>query len=242
MSDDNQNIFGGSPNEIDTAQNTDNDPFKQLVGEGKKFSTPEALAKGKLEADAYIEQLKSEQAQLRAELEKRPSKEELLDIVKAAQNESGNTKPGLDEEAVKSMINAQVQEMTAAEKREANSQKVISTMVEKFGDKAAEVTAAKARELNVSVDYLKNMAETSPALFLQTMGVTASQQGRDTSNQNLGGSVNTEQLQQGSAPKADSWSYYENMRKENPSEYFSPKVQNEIFEKRKRLGEAFMHS
>lgn len=242
MSDDNQNIFGGSPNTNDTTQNTENDPFNQLVGEGKKFSTPQDLAKGKLEADNYIEQLKREAAELRDELGKRPSKEEMLDIVKAAQNESGNTKPGLDEEAVKSMINSQVQELSEAEKRKANSTKAISTMVEKFGDKAAEVTAAKARELNVSVDYLKNMAETSPALFLQTMGVTASQQGRDTSNQRIEGSHNTEQLQQGSAPKVDSWSHYETMRKENPSEYFSPRVQNEIFEKRKRLGEAFMNS
>jgi hypothetical protein len=86
------------------------------------------------------------------------------------------------------------------------------------------------------------MAETSPALFLSTMGVTASPQGRDTSNQSVQGSVNTEQLQEGKTSSADSWSYYENMRKEKPSEYFSPKTQNEIFEKRKRLGEAFMNS
>lgn len=242
MSDDNQNIFGESPNTNDTTQNSGNDPFNQLVGEGKKFSDATALAEGKLESDRYIEQLKREQQELRDELAKRPSKEEMLDIVKAAQNESGNTKPGLDEEAVKTLVNTQVKEMGEADRRKANSDKAISTMVEKFGDKAAEITAAKARELNVNVEYLKNMAETSPSLFLQTMGVTAEPQGRDTSNQHMEGSVNTENLQQGSAPSADSWSHYEKMRKENPSEYFSPRIQNEIFEKRKRLGEAFMNS
>lgn len=242
MSDDNQNIFGESPNSNDTAQNTANDPFSQLVGEGKKFSDANALAEGKLESDRYIEQLKREAQELRDELGKRPSKEEILDIVKATQEGRGDTKPGLDEEAVKNLVNSQVKEMGEAEKRAANNQKAVAAMVEKFGDKAAEVTAEKARELNVSVEYLKNMAETSPALFLQTMGVTASQQGRDTSNQRMEGSRNTEQLQQGSAPSADKWSYYEDIRRNNPSEYFSPKVQNEIFEKRKRLGEAFMNS
>ena len=242
MSDDNQNIFGESPNDTDTSQNTGNDPFNQLVGEGKKFSDAEALAAGKLESDRYIEQLKREQQELRDELAKRPSKEEMLDIVKAAREESGDTTSGLDEEAVKSMINAQVVEMGKEERKRANSQKAIATMIEKFGDKAADVTAAKATELGVSVDYLKSMAETSPALFLSTMGVTASPQGRDTSNQSVQGSVNTEQLQEGKPSSADSWSYYENMRKEKPSEYFSPKTQNEIFEKRKRLGEAFMNS
>lgn len=38
---------------------------ERLVGEGKPFKDIEALAKGKMDADAFIEQLKNENAQMR---------------------------------------------------------------------------------------------------------------------------------------------------------------------------------
>ena len=41
------------------------DPLQELVGEGKKFKSIEDLAKSKVEADRFIDKLKSENDALR---------------------------------------------------------------------------------------------------------------------------------------------------------------------------------
>src|SRR6266700_391496 len=45
----------------------DKDYFKELVGEGKKFKSPEDLARGKFESDQFIEILKKRQDEMRAD-------------------------------------------------------------------------------------------------------------------------------------------------------------------------------
>ena len=44
--------------------------LETLVGDGKKFKTPEDLAKGKVEADAFIETLKNQIGLMKQEMEK----------------------------------------------------------------------------------------------------------------------------------------------------------------------------
>ena len=65
-----------------TPESTQTDPstsyLEQLVGEGKKYSNPEELAKAYFNADGFINHLKNETGSLREELEKRMTLEELL--------------------------------------------------------------------------------------------------------------------------------------------------------------------
>ncbi len=56
----------------------DSDPVSKLVGEDKKFKSVEDLAKGKLEADQFIEKLLEEKRTLEEELKKRMTVEEIL--------------------------------------------------------------------------------------------------------------------------------------------------------------------
>lgn len=42
--------------------------FDALVGEGKKFTSQEALARGKYESDLYVTQLQAENAGMRAQI------------------------------------------------------------------------------------------------------------------------------------------------------------------------------
>lgn len=239
----NQNIFGESPSANDTTP----DAVSQLVGEGKKFSDIEALAKGKMESDAFIERLKAEAEEMRAEIANRPTKEEILDMVRATQGESGNTNAGLDEDAVRKLIETSVptavEQASEAKTRKANLDASIQKMVAKHGESASQAIVTKAQELGVTVDYLKDMASKSPALFDKTMGL-ADASPKPASNATPQGSVNTEaQGSQGvQAGAPGTWSYFENLRKSDPKTYFSAKVQNEIFRQRKEKGEGFYNS
>src|SRR5690242_15072647 len=69
------------------------DPLELLVGEGKKFKTPQDLAKGKMESDKFIVQLQKEQAALREELNKRLSVEEFVEKMNKAPAPSASTPP-----------------------------------------------------------------------------------------------------------------------------------------------------
>jgi len=218
------------------------DPYLGLVGEGKKYKTPEDLAKSRLEADQFIDQLKNETAGLREELEKRPSKDEILDIVRSTRNDTTeNQGSGLDEETVLNLVDTQV---TAIEQRriaQSNAEKAANKVLELYGDKASEFTQGKANELGVSVDYLLDMASRSPDAFFATVGISGAAPKTNSSNQAPQSTVNTEafdQRQNESAP-VGSWDHFEKLRVENPSEYWSPKVQNAIFKARKESGGDF---
>ena len=65
----------------------------ELVGEGKRYATVEALAKGRLDADAFIEQLKRENAGLREDLSTRLTAEERAAAVLAAASQPNDQKP-----------------------------------------------------------------------------------------------------------------------------------------------------
>lgn len=244
-------VFGSTSPKKDTQDTgtkdtSANDIFSSLVGEDKKFKTPEDLAKGKLESDQFIEQLQRETKELREELGRRPTKEELLDTIRASQKDDQGNQTGLDEEAVRTLINKQVTEYDSQKAAAKNIETAANKMIELYGQKAGEITYNKAQELGVSVDYLKDLSARSPQAFYNVMGINASSQ-KDTSNKNLESNTNTETFKPGggghnppSSPKT--WSEFETLRKENPKLYFSPKVQNEIFKMRKEKGEEFLKS
>lgn len=79
-----------------TTKATQTDPstsyLEQLVGEGKKYSNPEELAKAYFNADGFINHLKNETGSLREELDKRMTLEELLAVKQQEQQISTEPK------------------------------------------------------------------------------------------------------------------------------------------------------
>ena len=56
--------------------------LEDLVGEGKKYRDPNALAKSRVEADRYIKKLEAEHKQMREELTSRQALADLVDEIK----------------------------------------------------------------------------------------------------------------------------------------------------------------
>lgn len=182
-----QNVFSeGDSNTGDTVEVSTTNLVDQLVGEGKKFQTIEDLARGKKEADDFINQLKDENAAIRSELSKLDNAEatfeelrKQIEELKAKKNPepSPDTKGVLTEDDVKALIRSSITESEKERTLEQNVAVANEGIIKAFGDatKAKEAVANRAVELGLSVSDLQSMAAKSPSAFLSVMGLNQTQ-------------------------------------------------------------------
>jgi len=219
-----------------------------LVGEGKKYTTNEEQVKGHIEGDLFINQLTTENDELRGELDKRLNAEDVLSDIKRERVElekttlsaRENTTPVVDEEVLSKLISNTVDKRDADKVASSNINIVDAKMKEIFGaDKAHEVLQDKARTMNLSVDSLAKIASESPLAFFNTLGISQDQKPVTTPSATVG-TTNTEaveDLMAGKNAESGTMGYYEDMRKANPRKFFTPEIQNQLFKSRKEKGQ-----
>ena len=267
-----------SKEELFSKENQDNSPTEpsvedkdylvELVGEGKKFGTVNDLAKGKAQSDAFIEQLKREQQELREALAQSKSVEEHLNDLRSAvmthnkkegnpsemtpdQNEAGakpvetsaQKTPSPDD--IRSIVEQEVNRRVSIQKQEQNIDSVINAAKQVYGENYKQELSNKAAELGSSPDELFSIAEKNPNLFKSIMGLNAqaSEAPAQKSANRIFESVNTDALRsQNRSTGRKSYSDFEALRKENPVKYFSPEVQNEMFKLAQEIGPEFLNS
>lgn len=214
----------------------------KLVGEGKKFKSEEDLAKGKLESDKFIERLLDEQKERDQEIHRlheelrvaKTTKEmdELRSQISQRQSEDKSketTAPVLAAEDLEKMIE---EHLTVRETRKSASDNVNQTneaLVKHFGtpEKAQEVVLARAEELGVSVKDIKQMAAKSPSAALALVTGSASQQPANKGLDKTSSAFTDAAAGSGTlGVKAE----FEKLRREDPKKYWSPAVQNRIFQ------------
>lgn len=213
----------------------------ELVGEGKRYKDLESLAKGKIEADAFIEQLKREAAELREDLGKSQTLSEVLDSLKKEAQEKGHNQKPIDEETLAQIVESKLSEKEKQRTVAQNKELVDKALVKKFGDnaKVEEHIKKKSEELGMTVVELKAMANTSPSAFLRLVDVDAKQESSNAVPAGADHSAEALLSQKPSGIVPGSYNYYKELRKNDPKKYYSPAVQNEMFENRKKMGEAF---
>src|SRR3990167_440993 len=212
--------------------------LNELVGEGKKFQTVEDLAKGKKESDAFIEQLKTEQAALRAQLVELDAKAKEGATLKDLMAKLEATKPnsngkdgtaGLSQDEISKLVLSTVEQRDKDLARTTNRTKANEEVLKKFQGDAAKASAyveAKATELGLSKEALGNLSETSPAAFAQLLGLNvANTQSRATTDVKT---VNTEALLNHSSGNKDA-TYYQALKRANSKEFWAPRTQQELF-------------
>lgn len=239
-----EDIFAADPFAVDPSKNY----LEELVGEDKKFKSPEELARGKAESDAFIEQLKQEQEQLREELKTRLNLEQFLTDLKTAvpkptnddpqdRHEQPADKSSMSAEDLAALVRSQIQQMKVQDSAKSN----LTTFNDKFasahGPNAAAKLRSQAVELGMSVDEIKALAARNPTATLKMLGVGEAKPVEGFNPPPRTGFTLPP------TGKKTGFSYFEEIRKKNINEYFSPKVQNELFEARKAMGaEAFYNS
>jgi prefoldin subunit 5 len=242
------NIFQTAQDQNAVGQSTLND----LVGEGKKFKTPDDLAKAKLESDRFIEKLQNEQRELREELSKRLSAEEALKRAReagsvVAPQEPPDRSPSPQPRQETTDIGSEVDRILRRREQEntakSNIDTVTSKMKDLYGnvDKAAEVVQNKSQELGMSVEKLQALASENPKAFFQLLGVQDKPAGspQTSSWNNVKNTTAMKNAAGSTTTVPGTYKYYEEIRKSDPAAYFSPRVQLQMDKDAREKGEKF---
>lgn len=226
-------------------------PVEQLVGDGKKFKSVEDLAKAKLESDRFIAKLQQELAELRQEVTKKATIDEILTQIKSAQagnaqlerelsqaQEQGRPQvPQVPEVSGTPDLEAELEKLLSKKEQErqrkANAEIVSQKLQEAYGADATLHLNKRARELGVTVDYLKEIATQSPKLFFEVTGLNSNQQKLP---QSVAPQSRVTPLPEG-AGKRDR-AYYERLKAQDRTKYFHPDTQLQLYKDMKAVLEA----
>lgn len=222
--------------------------LEQLVGEGKKFKTVEDLAKSKLEADSFIEQLQNENKLTREQMvalegdkDKQATIADLIKTVKEANKQEPNSANHVTEEDLSKKIKDILLDERETSTKESNRRKANQAVLDKVkGDVEAARTyvAEKAREHGMTVEALQALGETSPSAFHKLMETNPSTVASGVAS--LPGQrppANTAQVIDGHRTKA----YYDNLKKEMGSARYwgDSKIQGQYTKDAMALGARF---
>lgn len=222
---------------------------KLVEAKGENWKDPEVLAKGKLEADGYIKTLEDQLAQMREDMKKQDYQAQLLEQLqnKATETatvdtatpnnigstETQNTTASLSENDLESLVEKTLVKREQDSVIKQNLSQVDQELVNSFGTEAEATVRNKAQELGMSMERLRDIAAESPTAFFALIG-----QPQKTFSPMVQGSVRTEGVNM-QASNARDWNYYQNLRRENPNQYYSPKVQQQMLQDRIKMGEKF---
>lgn len=166
----------------------------ELVGTGKKYATADAALASIPHAQRHIATLEAEALQLKEELAKRKTTEQLLEEIKQNGLSQGTTTPstGITQETVTQLVTQTLENRDAQQRAQDNINIVTSVFKEKFLDKAEEMYIKVAKESGLTIKDINRLAETSPGVILKLAGLEQKQ--NTTPVTKITSSVNTETL------------------------------------------------
>lgn len=224
-------------------QDQENAPVElsALVGPDKKYKTEADLVKAVYEKDRFITQLQSETAGLRQEVQKQTTMEELLTQVRSSLNPpapppSQPQAPSQDQTPnVESIVSSLLEQKEKERKIQNNKQLVEQKLLEKFGADAQLHLNKKAKELSVPLEYLAKVANEAPSAFFQLIGLQD-----NTPAQPFSAPRSTQSAPHQDASGKRDKKYYDNLKNTmKASDYWSPKIQNQLMKDALALGDAF---
>jgi len=238
--------------QIDPAKNY----LQELVGEGKKFRTPEELARGKAESDAYIktlergrDELRQDYLKMREENVARAKLEELIGQLESKQQhqdssadttrpDEKNIQPQWDSKQIESLVSSKIQEHELTRKQEQNFNMVRSKLQERYGNNYQSILKQQIDGLGLTEDFVNNLARQHPSVLFKTLDLDTQVQPNNfqappKSSDNRTSSFTPQ------GPKERTWSYYQELKKANPKAYYDPKTQVQMHHDAIALKEKF---
>ena len=146
-----------------------------VVGEHSVYNSVEELYKGAIQKEGYIQTLKQELAEARATIEELSKNETIVEKLKQIRenkmDNTENTNPSmLPEDAIKQIALIDMQDYNKATEAESN----LANCKQAVASINADVDLAmknKAQELGCTVEYLEDIAKTSPKAFKSVFGI-----------------------------------------------------------------------
>lgn len=224
--------------------------FDDLVGEDKKFKDPEQLARGKWHADRTIELYEKRMDELRTEYQKereqnltRAQLEEVIEKFSKQPLASNNNPlvnevnnmPAFDQTQLESLVAANYQKQKEVDRQDSNYKSVQEKAQARYGANYKQSLAETMNELGLSPAEVESMARTNPKVFIKTFGL-------DTQPAAQGFQAPPKSASNPFAPtggNSKSWSWYQELKRNKPNEYFNQKTQNRMMEDYAALGDKF---
>lgn len=230
------NSVGDQPDEA-----TELASLKTRFGDGNTFDS-EKLAKGKLEADRYIKRLEAEAQEMRQSIGKQATLEEIMTQIREASKQVPPQQPPVtppapvadDPKKVETLVSEFMSKKAAEDRTKANLARVTEAVQKAWGADAQLQMNKKARELNVPLEYLSNLAKESPDVFFKTVDLQPS-----TKVEATPAAPRSQTMTQPVDPNARTKSFYERLKKTDPSKYFSSETQNEMYKNAMKMGADF---
>jgi nucleotidyltransferase/DNA polymerase involved in DNA repair len=242
----------------------DKDYFAELVGDDKRYKTPQEIARSKAEGDLYIKRLERELAGLRSELSSKSSVETLLtemktlketanvssdDISKLGENRNSTenqSATNITPEDIAKIVSNELQSERQRSQENENFNLVKAELAKRFGSNV-EIALEKIKtDYNMSSDQVNALARDNPRALLALApekGGSNDSAGETAASLFAQGSrVDSEKISpntnSGVAGRRD-WAYYEKMRQTDPETYWSRDVQDMLHKDAINLGADF---
>lgn len=249
-----QNLFN-QPDDDNLQIDPNKNYLEELVGEDKKFKTPEDLAKGKFMSDSYINTLerrldaiREDYTRILEESKARPKLEELIDrLAQQSQQPSSRTEPDTNEdnnnrpaiptlEQIESLVSNSVAKLDSTRREQENYNSVLGKVRERYGNGYKEVLKTQAEQLGLSDEEVNQMARRNPNLFFKTFDINTQQ-----STDNFQSPPISQMRRDNFLPRTEkrTLSYYKKMMKEKPMLYLDPKIAIQMDRDSQELGSAF---
>jgi hypothetical protein len=240
-----------TPNPVFLVDESTKQFFEEYVGPGKKYPNVGELAKAYANADNHIGNLTRDAGKFKTEAES--LKELLMEnlVQPKPDDDNSNPNPNPNDDAppakqpdaappkepedksvdVKALVKAALEEVTTEDKRRKNAELTEAASVKHFGSQedAVKAVSARAEELGVSPQWIANLAFDSPKAYFITMGIDPDTAPKSNNTPAPGSDVNAQRLAE-NAPgvKPNTYKWYQELRKSNPSKYRSQEVQQAI--------------
>jgi hypothetical protein len=144
-----------------------------------------------------------------------------------------------DPKQMESLVSSKIQEYELTRTQESNFNTVQRRLQETLGDNYQSVLKKQSSELNLTETEVNDMARRNPKQFFKTFGID--EQPKST-NQQFQTPPRSEQRNDPFAPTASqkrTWSYYQNLKKQNRDAYYDPKTQVQMHQDAITLGDEF---
>ena len=230
----------------------DKDYFSELVGEGRKFKDQNSLARSKMESDFYIKTMEKRMDELRTdylkEREENTAKaklEELIDKLQSQQQSTSSYEPSVKEDKMPifdpkqldSLVSTKIQEHEVSRKQQENFNIVRNKLKEKFGNNYQTALKEQIDMLELTEEDVNALARKSPTAFMRTLGLDQPQQ--EQSFQAPPRSSMRGDTFKPTASAKRTWSYYQNLKRNDPKAYQDPKTTVQMHKDAQELGETF---
>lgn len=228
---------------------------EELVGEGRKFNSNEALAKGKAESDRYVKILEQQKDELRnmylglkEQVDGRAKLEDLIDRIEKGKSgtsddshtpEDREKTPTFDLQQLKSYIREGLQETKVQDREASNYAEVQKTLKEKLGPRVNEVLKEKMDTLMIDSAYMVSTAKRSPQAFYSLIGLNEQPAQSETMFQAPPRTTQRPVSFSQQTDGARTLAYYEKLKETNPKAYLDPKIQVQMDKDSQALGVAF---